>query len=697
MTESGYWRAAAVLLVLAALALAACDADKKPPATVSPTNMPTATASAPATPTAAPPGSLIADCPVDREICDFALRAEALVRAGDAAALAKGGPLDTAEGVAALRDSLARQLPAVARAPYLASVGCPVSDAAACSPSFGLTFTTLLPMERAQPGDERGVLVLTFARSSGPTAVLVKATEVLGDDGVLAVATGGRSSGCGLSSPSGSGCVPTDFRLVRVERPVIAGQPPTCPVLAAICAYALDVERRLTAGDAAGVSGPGEAGTKLAADLRAVFGAGTPRLVAIGCPFGASTVYCDGPFALAFTTLGKDDDWTVGGRRLAALQFAGPVATARYTGLLALDDPDSREAAITGGIATKPCGIAGAAADGAQPCSAAYFEPYWSMERFLATAPVTAVVARTPAAAPPAGSTLFTAAGRCWACDEPDVALQKHVVDRAGRLTTTTVLESRKGILAGWTIGQLTSTADASLLAALVCDASYCGPMGSQKPEATWRAIWSTDGGATWTEVFRSRAEYAQIASVAAGRVAVMTSSADPGGVVAAYLVSAGGARRLTPPPDLPARWDVALLPGERVAWVPLSEDGLVVGGLRDESGERLALALPPGAAYPRFGMLPDGRVWGVWYQQGQRAGVFGPAGELAAVYALGDLSFAALTSARAGFGTVTRTGADGAVPALLDLDALTVTPLGDPFGSPSLPARARPLAIARQ
>ena len=50
------------------------------------------------------------------------------------------------------------------------------------------------------------------------------------------------------------------------------------------------------------------------AGLATQLGEKAPRLISIACPFGNTMVFCDGPFALAFTTLEPADDWTSGER-----------------------------------------------------------------------------------------------------------------------------------------------------------------------------------------------------------------------------------------------------------------------------------------------------------------------------------------------------------------------------------------------
>ena len=406
-------------------------------------------------------------------------------------------------------------------------------------------------------------------------------------------------------------------------------------------------------------------------------------------------VFCDGPFSLAFTTLDPSSDWTVGGQ-LVVLRFGGPPESAKFRDVLALDDADTREAVILGGIAVRPCNIAGVASDGVQPCSPAYFERYWSTEPFVLSDASPAVkLARKAPEPPPPNSVLYTAGGPCWGCDQSDSSMSRHVVDGAGQVTTTTLLENGKGILDGWLIGSLSASPDGAVLAAMVCDWQYCGALGSEKPEATWRVVWSKDGGATWTEAFRERTEYAWIGNVTRVGFVVRTLRANPSGATqTVYVVRGTETRLVAPPPGLPERPDVALLEDGSVVWIPLSEYGLVVGGLRGEDGRRLPIALPAGAVHPRLGSFVDGRTWATWYHAGYNAAVFKTNGELEAIYELGDVIFAALPSGTTGIGTVSTPGFDGSLLALLDFVARTVTPFGAPFGDPPLDRRNRFLAF---
>ena len=381
-----------------------------------------------------------------------------------------------------------------------------------------------------------------------------------------------------------------------------------------------------------------------------------------------------------------------------ALRFDGPAISAKFAAVIPLDDADTREAAITGGFASKPCSLAGDAAERPGQCAGAYFERYWSTSAFTPSGGAAPIQLVRKAAAPPLpGSVLYTASAPCWACDVSDDSLRKHVVDAAGKVTTTTVLENGKGVLDGWLIGQLTGTADGTVLAAMVCDSGYCGPMGSEKPVATWRVIVSRDGGTTWTEAFRARAVYALIGSVTTDGVVVTTvPSNQSGGATGYFLVRGGQVRQLEPPAGLPARTDLALLGDGSIVWIPMSEDGLVVGGLRGEDGKRLPIALPPGAQYPRLGSSADGKTWAAWYQRGYRVAMFGPGGAIETIYDVGDVLYAMPLNTQLGFATVAATGADGSLPALLDFSSHTMTPIGAPFGTPSLPVRNRLVAVGK-
>jgi hypothetical protein len=209
--------------------------------------------------------------------------------------------------------------------------------------------------------------------------------------------------------------------------------------------------------------------------------------------------------------------------------------------------------------------------------------------------------------------------------------------------------------------------------------------------------VWSKDGGATWSEAWRGRTYRAHISSLSVQGFAVTTVTPNPAGTGAflRYEVVRGtGTREVKPPEGLPARPDVGLLADGSVVWIPLSEDGLVVGGLRREDGTRLPFDLPAGAVYPRLGSLPDDRMWAQWNQGGYVLGVFKANGQAEAIYNAGGLFRPSVVRDTLGIGTLSVSGKDGGVPALADFKAGTATPLGAPFGEPSLPPRTRLIAI---
>ena len=246
-----------------AIVIGADGSDGTPPASPMATATPETTPTPGTTP--APAGARIVDCPVAQEICDFAVKAEDRVRHGDAAGLiADGSSWDNANDIARLNESIRGSLPVVSRGPRLASVGCPVLEGKpSCAAAFSLTFTTLLQNERAGPDNRRGVLTLGFTWKPGAEPWLTSVGGPDGDDRIAATVSGGRSTGCSLSGMpprTESECILTEFTLVTVERPVVAGQPPECPVLPEICALALKVERQLKDGDFAGVAGSAGAG-----------------------------------------------------------------------------------------------------------------------------------------------------------------------------------------------------------------------------------------------------------------------------------------------------------------------------------------------------------------------------------------------------------------------------------------------------
>lgn len=699
-------RSARLVVLGVCLLIAACSGGgtKRLP---SPTTAgaPAQASTAPATPT--PIGTLppvtrtIANCPVDREICDFALKAETWVREGDVRSLvAPGSAWDTPNELAVVLGSIQGTLPVVGHPIRLASIGCPlVNDAGDCSEAFSLAFTTLTFQERSE---SRGYLTLGFKRRPGPMPALTSVGAPQGDDRLTATAFGGTSIGCALSGATPkteSECIRTVFRLVQVERTAPPGGPPDCPLLPPLCEFALKTEAALAARDFATVGGA------LAADLaeavKGELGGAKPRLVTIGCPFGPTQVWCTGPFSLGFTTADPKANWTTTGGILV-LQFEQGTSPPKLEKLtpVPLSEPSARRAVLFGGIAAGMCELAGrspATPPGGGGCSGpAVFEAYWSHEPFPSQSFSKATVL-TPGLPepPPPNTALFVVTG-CWQCDGPDETLQRHVTDAAGKLTTTTLLENGKGPLAGWTIGEIKASPDGKLVAAKVCDIGYCGPLGSEMPLATQRVIWSADGGLTWTEAWRGTAYRAFIQGMTAAGVVIHYIDRSTGGYTDHYaVVSTTGDRRhaatreLAPPSTYAFPLQPVLLSDGHVFWIAMDENGLMVGNLLAEDGSKIPTALPGGASAVRGGGLPDGRFWLLWQETLPPRllfGVFDLNGRVHASYQLDAAFRVDLALATAGVGNLALQGGQylsSSLPLLLELaNPPKVLVIGAPFGS---------------
>lgn len=189
-----------------------------------------------------------------------------------------------------------------------------------------------------------------------------------------------------------------------------------------------------------------------------------------------------------------------------------------------------------------------------------------------------------------AGNTLYIVTG-CTQCDGPDETLQKHVTDASGATTVSTLLRSNTGPLAGWTIGEITAAPDASLLGVVVCDAEYCGGLGTPGTP-NWRVLISKDGGANWVEALRHTGSYLHVPSMtSSGFTAVLSSVANNTTTITAVRYRDGRTEPLTAPPG-----------ADQFAWPFVLRDGSVLW----VSGDRTALLYDDGTPFPlsRSGQL---------------------------------------------------------------------------------------------
>lgn len=186
---------------------------------------------------------------------------------------------------------------------------------------------------------------------------------------------------------------------------------------------------------------------------------------------------------------------------------------------------------------------------------------------------------------------LYTVTG-CFQCDGADQSLQRHVTDASGVMTTTTLLESKKGPLGDWVLGAVGGSPDAALLVAVACDQQDCGALGPGNPATRWRVIGSTDGGTTWRDAFSRTARYLEVSSVSGAGFVVLTVSGPEGQPERSYTaVTPTGDRALAVPASLTGLAEPVLLADGRVLWV--SAPGT---GVSDDQGQALPLLIPAGA-----------------------------------------------------------------------------------------------------
>jgi len=186
---------------------------------------------------------------------------------------------------------------------------------------------------------------------------------------------------------------------------------------------------------------------------------------------------------------------------------------------------------------------------------------------------------------------LYTATG-CFQCDGADQSLQRHVTDASGVMTTTTLLESKKGPLSGWVLGAVGGSPDAALLVAVACGQEDCGGLGPGNPATRWRVMGSADGGTTWRDAFSATARYVQVSSVSAAGFVVLTVSGPEGQPARSFAaVTPTGERPLSGPASLPGQAEPVLLGDGRVLWVDTGGTAVF-----DDRGSPLALFIPEGA-----------------------------------------------------------------------------------------------------
>ena len=474
-----------------------------------------------------------------------------------------------------------------------------------------------------------------------------------------------------------------------------------CPVTKDICDLAASVEKNLQAPDYSKVTAIDSLQVSLRATLKVILASGKPRLVSIGCPYGVNSSTCDQSFALVFTTLQPQDDWT-GTTGILVLRYdrrpTGATITSTLVETSGLVQRDARRAALAGGLAQSPCNLSGIAADqGPDGCGRSEFLPFGTRDPFIPTE----VAVQQPFTVlspvhPPPDSLLYVATG-CWACEGFDTGIQRVITDADGFVTLDLVADPP--LLPGEIVTGYSATSDGSMLVASTCQSTSCWTIGPGDPNAHSRVFVSRDGGFSWQEL-ASYPGYLSIRQVTAdGRILISRNygPGDPSTWPITWEVLPGHAQ-LVPPADAPSPNPV--LAGDRVLWVSPHPGGAVSG-----------LKLPLTAGDGLIGVFPlaDGGTVFTWSRGGGGkpgggnsslfAGLLSPNGDLKWTREVPFTGQFAVTGELAGpllIGNVPSPDPNtpsGQLPALIDLDAAAIQPIGLPFGQPPLAGRNRFLA----
>lgn len=478
-----------------------------------------------------------------------------------------------------------------------------------------------------------------------------------------------------------------------------------CPVDQAICDFATAVEKLVQTRDWAtiGATSPGIIpGIRQQADL-AIPG-GTPKLVTIGCPYGAVSESCSRFFSLVFTTLQPTDDWT-GNSGIFILMYErrpDPLAPqVRMVNMVA--EWGTRRSALAGGMAQEPCNFSGFADDqGENGCSRSSFHPYSTDG--VPFIPID-VRPESPfqvlaATSPTKDSAAFIATG-CWGCEGYDSGIQAVITDSAGNSVVRALPEPPLRSNETRTFWEMTP--DASLWIAGTCSGSNCGPLGPDADDVNSRILASSDGGGTWTELaaFPGYA-YAEIGPN--GNVLVTrTYGHGPASTwkLSWKLLPAGG--EIVRPANASADARPLFLPDGSVGWHTYeSPEVLRADGTAFFSAAGKFTANDQIDGF-RFG--PDGRVYVSWSTGRQVPGgplkmylsAFNPAGVELWRHQVEGSSAPSLQfrigrfiSSRYALGNIQDPSPStyGQLPALVDFDAGTIQPFGAPFGLSPLTGR---------
>jgi hypothetical protein len=474
-----------------------------------------------------------------------------------------------------------------------------------------------------------------------------------------------------------------------------------CPVAQDICDLAARVEKDLQVGDYRKITSIVDSQVTLRIATQAILANGKPRLVSIGCPFGATSSTCDQSFALVFTTLQPQDDWT-GTKGILILRYdrrpTGMTMTSTLADINGLVQRDARRVALAGGLAPSPCNLTGIAPDqSALTCSRSEFLPFGTQGPFIpAEVAVQQPFTLLSPVPPPPDSLLYVATG-CWACEGFDTGIERVITDADGFVSLELVADPP--LLPNEFVTGYGATPDGSQLLASTCQSTSCSTIGPGDANAHSRVFVSRDGGFSWQEL-ASYPGYLSIRQVTAdGRILISRNygPGDPSTWPITWEVLPGQAQ-LVPPADAPSPNPV--LAGDRVLWVSPHPGGGVSG-----------LKLPLTAGDGLIGVFPlaDGGTVFTWSRGGSGkpgggnpslfAGLLSPSGDLKwtrEVPFTGQFAVAGELTGALLFGNVPSpdpSTPSGQLPALIDLDTAAIQPLGLPFGQKPLVGRNRFLA----
>ncbi len=462
-----------------------------------------------------------------------------------------------------------------------------------------------------------------------------------------------------------------------------------CPVAREICDFAREIEDKIQARDWAAIAAtsPGIL-DGLRQQGEQALPAGTPRLVSIGCPDGGAGDSCGASFSLVFTTLQPTDDWT-GSAGILLVRYERRTAPLepQIRGVHQLTERETRRSALAGGNGYGPCNLSGIAPPQTEAtCTGTVFHvlanagpPFTPID----VPPVNPFVV-LPVVPPPPDSVLFVQTG-CYGCEGYSTGIAR-VQTRSDGLTTVTNLPEPP-LQAGEQRTELAMLPDASLIVAGTCRGTNCGPLGVPTTDVHSRILTSKDGGFTWTEV-ASLPGYAFFEIGPGGQVLIGRTFGDrPPEDPATYQILGG--EELIPPPNATREHRPMFLADGSIAWWRYEEPVL----LRPDGSE--AFRMPGFTAAERvLGIEPMDTEYLVRWSSGDRN-----QGAVRSYWSLVDAAGTELLRRELGLGDEFMTGAAlsdglflgnviepggpyGRLPALVDAQAGTVQPFGEPFGT---------------